>query len=159
MRASQILESLLGFEDLDLWSSTQATLSLSPALHTQGCYGINVAGSGYMVLNSAPFATPLPGLTSTAALDVFVPVGQPNPFWPGAVQMYASCPSAGMNNAYLGQAELTGKPTGAFSTVTYALPSNVTTTLSQPHADCFFDRRQVNATPSPVVLDNLRFVH
>jgi hypothetical protein len=35
-----------------------------------------------------------------------------------------------MNNAYLGQAELTGKPTGAFSTVRYALPSNVTTTLS-----------------------------
>ena len=155
-----ILESLLGFEDLDLWSSTQATLSLSPALHTQGCYGINVAGSGYMVLNSAPFATPLPGLTSTAALDVFVPPGQPNPFWLGAVQMYASCPSAGMNNAYLGQAELTGKPTGAFSTVRYALPSNVTTTLSRPHADCFFSIAvNVNATPSPVVLDNLRFVH
>jgi hypothetical protein len=151
------IQVLMGFEDLG-WTSTQAQLSLSPSLHTQGCYALNVAGSGYMVVNSAPFATPLTGVTSTLKLDVYVPPAQPNPFWFGAVQLYASCPSAGMNNAYLGQAELTGKPTGAFSTVSYSVPSNVRTTLLGSTNGCFFSVAvNVNATPTPVVLDNLRF--
>ena len=89
----------------------------------------------------------------------FVPPGQPNPYWLGAVQLYASCPSGGMYNAYLGQGELTGKPTGAFSTLTYAVGSSVMATLSQTHNDCFFSVAvNVNATPTPVVLDNLRFL-
>jgi hypothetical protein len=151
------IQVLMGFEDLG-WTSIQAQLSLSPSLHTQGCFGLNVAGNGYMVVNSAPFATPLTGVTSTLKLDVYVPPAQPNPYWFGAVQLYASCPSAGMNNAYLGQAELTGKPTGAFSTVSYAVPSNVRTTLLGSHNGCFFSVAvNVNATPTPVVLDNLRF--
>jgi len=153
-----ILQTLLGFEDLG-WTSTQASLSLSATRHTQGCYGLNVAGGGYMVVNSARFATPLPSLSPTLALDVFVPTGQPNPYWLGAVQLYASCPSGGMNNAYLGQVELTGKPTGAFSTLTYPVGSGVMATLSQTHNDCFFSVAvNVNATPTPVVLDNLRFL-
>jgi len=152
------LQTLFGFEDLS-WTSSQASLSLSPTLHTQGCYGLNVAGSGYMVVNSARFLTPLPAVSSTLALDVFVPTGQPNPFWLGAVQAYASCPSGGMNNAYLGQVELTGKPTGAFSTLTYPVNASVRNTLSQAHNDCFFSIAvNVNATPTPVVLDNLRFI-
>jgi len=153
------IQNLFGFEDVGDWTSSQATLSLSPSLHTQGCYGINVVGSGYMVANSAAFATPLSGIRSTIGLDVFVPTGQPNPYWLGAVQLYASCPSAGMNNAYLGQAELTGKPTGAFSTLAFTVSSGVANTLSQPHDDCFFSVAvNANATPSPVVLDNLRFI-
>jgi len=97
-------------------------------------------------------------VTPTLKLDVFVPSGQPNPYWFGAVQLYASCPSGGMNNAYLGQAELTGKPTRAFSTVSYAVPSSVQSTLSGTHNDCSFSVAvNVNQTPTPVVLDNLRF--
>ena len=91
-----------------------------------------------MVANSAPFATPLAGVTSTLKLDVYVPPGQPNPYWFGAVQLFASCPSAAMNNAYLGQVELTGKPTGAFSALSYTVPSTVQTTLLGAHNDCFF---------------------
>ena len=111
-----------------------------------------------MVANSAPFSTPLAGVTSTLKLDVYVPPGQPNPYWFGAVQLFASCPSAAMNNAYLGQVELTGKPTGAFSALSYTVPSTVQTTLLGAHNDCFFSvALNVNQTPTPVVLDNLRF--
>lgn len=79
--------------------------------------------------------------------------------WFGAVQVYASCPSGGMNNAYIGQAELTGLPTGVFSTVSYTVPASVRSTLSATHNDCFFSVAvNVNATPTPVVLDNMRFV-
>lgn len=153
------IQNLMGFEDLGWTSpSTQALLSLSPSLHTQGCYGLNVAGGGYIAVDSARFATPLTGVTSTLKLDVYVPPGQPNPSWFGAVQLFASCPSGGMNNTYLGQVELTGKPTGAFSTLSYAVPSNVRTTWLGTHNDCFFSVAvNVNATPTPVVLDNLRF--
>ena len=151
------IQRILGFEDLD-WTSPQVILSQSPALHTQGCYGLNLAGGGYIVANSTPFATPLAGVTSTLKLDVYVPPGQPNPYWFGAVQLFASCPSGAMNNAYLGQVELTGKPTGAFSTLSYAVPSTVQTTLLGAHNDCFFCVAvNVNQTPTPVVLDNLRF--
>ena len=151
------IQALMGFDEL-VWTSAQAALSLSPSLHTQGCNGLKVAGSGYMLVNSAPFATPLTGVTSTLKLDVYVPPAQPNPSWFGAVQLYASCPSAGVNNAYLGQVELTGKPTGAFSALSYGVPANVRTALLGTHNDCFFSAAvNVNATPTPVVLDNLRF--
>jgi hypothetical protein len=64
-----------------------------------------------------------------------------------------------MNNAYIGQAELTGLPTGVFSTVSYTVPASVRSTLSATHNDCFFSVAvNVNATPTPVVLDNMRFV-
>jgi len=150
-------DATMGFEDLG-WTSAQALLSLSPTLHTQGCYGLNVGGSGYMVVNSAPFSTPLTGVTAALKLDAYVPPGQPNPSWFGAVQLYVSCPSGGIYNTYLGQVELTGKPTGAFSTLSYSVPSNVRSTLLAAHNDCFFSVAvNVNATPTPVVLDKLRF--
>lgn len=152
------LQNVMGFEDLSWTSTPPGVLSLSTNPRTQGCYAISVGGGGYTVLNSARFATPLPGITPTLKLDVFVPAGQPNPNWFGAVQLYASCPSGGMYNAYLGQAELTGKPTGAFSTVSYSVPQDVRNTLAGSHNDCFFSvATNVNATPTAVVVDNLRF--
>jgi hypothetical protein len=96
-------------------------------------------------------------LTSTLKLDVFVPGNQPNPYWLGAVQAYATCASAGLNNAYLGQVELTGKPVNAFSTIAFSVPGPVKTALGQSHPDCFLSIA-VNANQTPVapVLDNLR---
>jgi hypothetical protein len=151
------LQTIMGFEDLG-WTSQQVLPSLSPTLRTQGCYGLRVPGSGYILLDSARFATPLPGLTSNLKLDVYVPPGQPSPHWFGAVQLFASCPSAGMSNAYIGQVELTGKPTGAFSTLSFGVPTNIRNTLAGAHNDCHFTVTvNVNQTPTPVVLDNLRF--
>jgi hypothetical protein len=151
------LQTIMGFEDGG-WTSAQAQLSVATSPRTQGCYALKVAGSGFMTLNSARFATPLPSVTPTLKLDVFVPAGQPNQYWYGGVQMFASCPSAGLNNFYLGQAELTGKPTGRFSTVSYVVPANVRNVLLGTHNDCSFSVGvNVNPTPTPVVLDNLRF--
>ena len=153
------LQMVMGFEDSG-WTPTtaQALPSVTASPRTQGCYALAVKGSGFMSLNSARFATPAPGVKPTLKLDVLVPPGQPNPSWFGAVQLYASCPSGGMYNTYIGQAELTGKPTGVFSTVSFGVPANVQSTLSGTHNDCFFSVAvNVNATPTPIVLDNLRF--
>jgi len=41
--------------------------------------------------------------------------------------MYVDCPSKGVNNAFLSQVELTGKPTGTFSTLTFPVPQAIRT--------------------------------
>jgi hypothetical protein len=152
-------QQLLGFELLQDWTAGQgATVALTPDLHTQGCFGMQVGGSGYRTVNSTQFATPLAGTTSTLALDVFIPPNQPNQSWLGAVQLYLSCPSANFNNQYIGQAELTGKPVGQFSTFTYPIPGPIETVLKGSHPDCSFSMAvNMNQTPTPPVVDNLRF--
>ena len=154
-----VQQQFLGFELLQDWSAGQgATVSLTPNLRTQGCFGMQVGGSGYRTVNSSPFATPLSGTTSTLALDVYIPPNQPNQFWLGAVQLYLTCPSANVINQYIGQAELTGKPVGQFSTVTYPIPGPVESILQGQHPDCFFSMAvNMNQTPTSPVVDNLRF--
>lgn len=154
------IQRLLGFETTAEWFFSQGTgsLTVTPALHTQGCYGIAVNGSGYRTLESAPFVTPLPGTTSQLALDIYVPGGQPNPYWQGAVQTYLTCPSANFFNQYIGQVELTGLPTAQISTVKFAVPAPIEAMLAGAHPDCSFGVAvNTNATPTPPVLDNLRF--
>ena len=112
------------------------------------------------MLNSVPFSTSiLKGITPNLALDVYVPRGPSNPYWLGAVQLYATCPSANVYNSYLGQVELTGSPTGAFKTATFTIPSDVLAALKTTHSDFFFSIAVNSAEAQElVVLDNLRFV-
>jgi hypothetical protein len=148
---------LFGFEAVADWSSP-AALSLDAARKTQGLVGLRVGGSGFRTVTSAPLRTPPAMFSSTLRLDFFLPPNQPNSFWFGAVQMHASCPSAGVVNAYLGQVELTGKPTNQFSTLAFPLTSQVSTMLGQAHTDCYLSiSLNTNATPISPVLDNLRF--
>jgi hypothetical protein len=114
---------------------------------------------GYRTLiTTSAFATPLAGTSGKLALDLFIPGAQPNPYWLGAIQMYASCPSANMNNAYIGQVELTGKPIGAYSTLSFPIPAPILSTLSAAHSDCRFSVAvNMNPTPTQPTLDNLRF--
>jgi hypothetical protein len=152
------LANLLGFETTLYWTS-QAPLSATASRKTQGCFALQVGGSGYRTVNSVPFVTPLPGVASTIGLDVFIPSGQPNPSWLGAVQLYLTCPSAGVYNAYIGQVELTGKPQGAFSTASFPVPSPLVGVLNTAHPDCSFSAAvNMNQTPESPVLDNLRFM-
>jgi hypothetical protein len=153
------MDRMMGFEDVALWHSNTTPIALSSRAPTQGCYAIDVPGLGYRTLiTTSAFSTPLPGTTDKLALDVFIPSGQPNPYWLGAIQMYASCPSANMNNAYIGQVELTGKPIGAYSTLSFPVPSYIRGTLGGVHPDCNFSIAvNMNQAPTAVTIDNLRF--
>lgn len=151
-------QALLGFESTQYWTSTQAPLTLDGVHHTQGCFGLDVGGSGYRTINSTQIQTPIAGTTSVLALDVFVPPNQPNPSFLGAIQMYLSCPSANAFNMYIGQAELTGKPVGQFSSLTFPISSPIRQVLNGSHPDCTFGIAvNTNQTPTPPVVDNLRF--
>ena len=152
------LQRLFGFEDLSSWTSSQATLSEVTSPVTQGCGALGIDGQGYMTINGQPFMTS--GLTLAPALsvDLFIPNNQPNQFYLGALQMYLTCPSGNVFNAYIGQDELTGKPQNAYSTLRYPLPSNVTSTLQQGLSDCSFSfALNANQTGKTWILDNLRF--
>ena len=152
------IQRLLGFEDVLSWSSMQATLSPVTTPVTQGCGALGIAGQGYMTIASLPFATNTLTLGPALSVDLFIPGNQPNQFYLGALQMYLSCPSGNVFNAYIGQAELTGKPQNAYSTFRYPLPSNVTSTLKQPLSDCSLSLAlNVNQTGRTWILDNLRF--
>jgi hypothetical protein len=150
--------SVLGMENEQNWNSADAVLSSSPN-RTEGSGSLKVEGGGYMLLTSAPLRTAdIAGETSTLRLDIFVPGNQPNPYWMGAVQMYAECPSAGAYNVYLGQVELTGLPQNAFSTLSFNLPANVLDILRGNFNDFIFKiALNVNAGTPPTLLDNLRF--
>jgi hypothetical protein len=102
----------------------------------------------------------LQGVTSKMALDIYVPSGPSNPFWLGAVQLYANCPSAGIYHAYQDQVELTGDPLGAFTTGKFNLQSSVVAAMKASHPD-FSLSIAVNASPAAqdIVLDNLRFTN
>lgn len=151
-------ETVFGFEAQTAWSSS-VPLSLTTARKTQGLVGLSVGGSGYRTLNSAPLKTPIIPASTKLDVDFFLPGSQPNASWFGAVQAYASCPSASLNNVFLGQVELNGKPVNAFSTLEFSLPANVRTAFGQVRTDCFLSLGvNTNPTPTAPVVDNLRFV-
>jgi hypothetical protein len=152
-------QMLFGFEDSGLWTSNQGSLSKESQPLTQGCSALGVSGQGYMTIASSPFSTT--GLTvgSALSLDLYVPRSQPNPFWQGQLQLYASCPSGNLYNQFVGQSELTALTQNKYSTLRIPVPSYISTVLSQPgHNDCTFSvALNVNQTGQKWLLDNLRF--
>jgi hypothetical protein len=151
--------NVFGFEQAGQWSSPQATLTQVSSPKTQGASAMAVNGSGFIEISSiAMDARTLPGVTSHLAYDLFIPTNPPNPFWIGATQLYVSVPSVGIYNQFIAQIELTGKPLGAFSTMSFTLPTNVVTALRGASSDVTFKiTLNVNRHPQPFVLDNMRF--
>lgn len=151
-------DRLFGFEDVQSWSSTNASLSLVTSPLTQGCGALGVAGVNFLQINGATFSTA--GLTVQPGLsvDLFIPNNQPNPFFIGNLQVLLSCPSGGVNNQFIGQIALTGKPLNQYSTLRFPLPSQTISTLRTPLNDCSFNfGLNVNQTNRTWILDNLRF--
>jgi hypothetical protein len=156
--------SIFGFESGSAWSPAKGgnffptTIVTSPK--TQGNFALAIGfgqDPSYRPLDSVKFSTSiLQGVTSKLALDVYVPNGPINPGW---VKMYATCESAEVFKAFLGEMDLKGQPAGAFATGTFNIPPSVLAALTTAHNDFFFTIA-VNSTPASqlIVLDNLRFV-
>jgi hypothetical protein len=153
-----------GFEVASSWSTTAAgaVLATAPA-HTQGTASLAVRPSNsnpYVALASASIGT-LAEVSNTLALDIMLPTQQPNPAWLGAVQLYVTCPSRALQNVYLGQVELTGKPVGAWTTLSFSLSNAVVTSLlSGGYTDLSFGVALNVPVPvgGPYLIDNLRFI-
>jgi hypothetical protein len=159
---------LFGFDSLADWSSPEAPLSQS-ANRRQGTSSLVVGKVGanqYRAVNSVPFSTALfQGLvtggsngTTKIKYDIFIPANPVDPFWIGQTQLFVSCPSANLYNVYLGAVDLTGKPLGAYSTVSFNLPTNVRNVMlsSTPKLDFSF-KVVVNSKDANQLLDKMQF--
>jgi hypothetical protein len=90
--------------------------------------------------------------------DVFLPTSQPNPWFMGTVTVLISSPSARISNQSLGQVNLTGLPTGTFSSLSFAIPAALQRVLNYGLADVTFTiQLNVNPNPASYYFDNLRF--
>jgi hypothetical protein len=157
----------LGFESPNYWQLTQGTVGKlqTSAVRTQGNAALAVVRpSGYVRIDSHSLTSSnaaLAGLTAgaTAAIDISVPTAQANPYWYGAVQMFLNCPSRNLYNVYMGQVELTGKPTGVFQTLRFKLPDTAIQALAgKTFSDLKFGV-VINVpqnSPGTYLVDNLR---
>lgn len=151
-------EQTLGFENATLWSSSAATIATNTQA-SQGTYSLAVTTSGYATINSRLLG-PLGTASATTTLDVLLPAALVQASWPGAIQLYVSVPSLGINNYYLGDRSLSGLPAGTFQTLSFFIPDSVRTTLqSGSYHDLSFSIALNLPTGQQytVLLDNLRF--
>ncbi len=151
---------VFSFDTASDWSSTTADLRAEGTEITQGTASLGVLASGYAEISSRAFdPAELGAVSSVLSVDVFVPDEQPNPYWMGALQAYATCPAAGIYDAYLGQQDLTFLFRGEFNTVEFPpLPPEVVAAFSSPGQACWFKLAlNVNEGSGEHLLDNLAF--
>jgi FtsP/CotA-like multicopper oxidase with cupredoxin domain len=152
-------EDILGFEDPNDWISTVA--AIQPGVSTtrrQGRHSVSLAARNFVELRGRQFNLTA-ALPSSITLDFFQP-SQATPPTFGAVQMFADCPSKGVNNAFLSQVNLIGRPVNAFTTLTFPVPAAVRTSIGSRCED--FNLRVTINVPSNTTgtfrFDNIRGV-
>ena len=108
----------------NLWTTSAATQSSANA--TAGTSSQRVCGAGYRTLESSSFnPRDISWISHRVAVDVRIPTGLPNPSWHGALQLYYFNRPANIQAQYAGQVDLTGLPTGEWTTVSFLLPEPV----------------------------------
>jgi hypothetical protein len=150
--------NVFGFEDSTQWSSS-VTLS-SSSTHSQGTKSLGVAAKGYVEVKSAALPA-LTGVTGMMSFDLLLPTAQPNPYWYGNAQLLISVPSKGVNNLFIGQQELTGKPLNQFVSLDFNLPQSLVSTLQAGGYTDFTAKVALNVPSNATgtyLLDNLHFV-
>ena len=158
-------QDVMGFETLDSWTPSSGTEALTTT-RTQGAFAYALtAPVNFTFVNSASIESTTPNLqglgaaNSSFAVDFVIPTQQPNPFFFGSLQLLVSVPSRAVNNLFLGQVELTGRPTGVFQTLRFPIPQSLRTALA---GQTFSDLRFALALNAPsgatgtYIFDNLR---
>ena len=126
-------QRILGMEAPADWTVQNGTLAGSTT-RTQGNGSLAVQAHGYTVVQSRLLG-PVGPVAPTISLDLRLPPEQPNPSWLGAAQVFVTAPSIGLNNAYVGQRELTGLSLSTFHTLTFEMPAAIRTALSGSYFD------------------------
>jgi hypothetical protein len=126
---------ILGFEVSTDWhvTSSPALALSSSTTHTQGAHSLSVAAKNYVSIQSVPISVGS-AIIGPMSYDLLLPPPA-NPFWAGATQLFVNCPSHNLFNQNVGQTELTGLPTGKFTTIQMPLPSAIAAGLSKGCSD------------------------
>ncbi len=148
---------IVGFEDPNDWTTVIGTIQPGVGTnHTQGRLSVSLAARGFTQLAGRSFAL-TQALPASVQLDFFAPTQSP-PATFGAVQLYANCPSKGVNRASLSQADLIGRPTNQFNTLTFTIPTAVSNSVGSSCEDFFFEVavNVPNNATGTFLIDNLR---
>jgi hypothetical protein len=140
-RCGDMVPKFASFDDEDEiggWTvSPNGTATFDNTRASQGAGSMRVCGGNFISMVSPTFDTAeWTTLSSTIAIDIFVPLETPNPWWWGALQLQAHVPAANVNTAWGGQVELTNNVTrGTWNTLTFTLPQQVLTALEGDFAN------------------------
>jgi len=116
---------LLSFEDSEDWTASNGTNS-SSAWVTDGEASLSVSGTGYVELESRPLNTSyLAEVTNLLSIELAVPDVVTNPYWQGTLQLFVSCPSANIYNAFQGQIDLAQATLGDYNQLVFDLDNSV----------------------------------
>lgn len=148
-------ESILGFEDEDSWSGSAVAGASDDT--SEGSHALIVKGHGFTMFESDPIVS-LGFAPTRLSFDVKLPENQPNPDWLGQVLVHLHLPSAALNNYYIAEVPLTGRPTGEYVTLSYDLPTEMSNALGETYMDLRI-RTSLNVPQSDedYLFDNLRF--
>lgn len=117
-------QRVVGFEAPTTdWTASSGTRGASTR-HTEGNLSLSLSGIGYADIVSVPLSS-LGNVADTVSYKLLLPANQPNPWWYGETKLHIDIPSLGINNAFIGQRNLTGLPLDTFNTITYTLPPDV----------------------------------
>ncbi len=158
-------DRILGFEQTSvtdwqvIWNGP-GTLSVSTTA-SQGSRSLAVLARGYVAVESAPLTSLGYSVGNIIRYDIRLPDNLPSvsPYWYGDTQMFVDSPSLDIHNQYIGYADLTGMPVGAWQTITFTPPPDLMTKLRGSYADLRFIivvNSPFNAS-QPYLVDNLRF--
>lgn len=147
-------------DDPPEWKGPEGTtLTTDTIVKSEGNGSMRVDGCNYMLFTSPKTNTTEFGMIShTLSVDVFIPALLSDPNWPGAVQLYVDIPKANLNNAWVGQVELTLLSSDSWNTLNFELPEEVYNGFAGDYPNC--ELRLALNNPgcnNSYRIDNLRF--
>jgi hypothetical protein len=146
----------LDYEDLGDWTSTQATLRLDSTDAQSGRYSLHALTSGWSQIESGEFDRNAIQPRHKYVVSAFRKPAGGNPWWAGSLAAELTCRNQGINNAWLGQIDLSTLPTGQWGSVAFALPANLATTA--PNGACHVDwLLNGNGTTNEYAFDRMGF--
>jgi hypothetical protein len=158
------VKRLFEFEEEDGWTidQGQGTLVTDPGVKTSGGASTEIQGCNFISLTSRRFlTTALDPYSHTLTVDVFKPQPTGAIPWFGALQLFASIPAAGINNAFLGQVELGTLANGAWSSVNFTVTEEVFQAIAGDYPGMTLSFKLNTPCGAPLSdfyhLDNLRF--
>lgn len=91
-------------------------------------------------------------------MDILVPIVQKNPYWLGNISFSIDIPNANINNAWIGNSNFTNDMMGKFTTMKFALPSQIADQIrNKPGYLKLHINLNQNPGSDPVVIDNIVF--
>lgn len=147
---------ILDYEDLGDWTSTQATLRLDTSVAQSGRYSLQAKSTGWSQIESAEFDRNAIQPRHKFLVSAFRRPSGGNSGWAGTLSAQLTCRNQGINNAWLGQVDLSTLPVDQWSSVSFPLPTALATTA--PGGACHVDwSLNGNGTTNEYALDRMGF--